>query len=371
MSNQIATREVLRSIISRKLITPTSQPTPTMHDKFKGNATELVKSIVKSGLNGEVNGTRRGHHEVLSPSQLVPLESQRNATEAWVKKVLKQSGGFDRVAAGLIQIARTPNGDNLVWDGCGRLALAQATSVTDLDCWVVNLTPEEAAHYFVYVQKTSNRTLKPGELFINGYQTGAPEYLEFAQTLKRLGMRIQGADDYWVPRVSLTDRPNYPEVRERGVRQALKYGELRTEEVRAPNLAKKHLETIQAMTAEDYVRYARDTIVQAGWADDTIRQDLLPALVLVYKCYPELLVNGYDKSFRAYFQALAGTVAQGKLQFKRLGGNQHNQEAQSVAIGIVKGFHASPCCKTGQKGVITQIRIAEFFKKDIETDTEE
>lgn len=368
MSNQITGREALRTILSLQTVT---QPTPTMHDKFKGNATELVKGLVKSGLNGEVNGARRGHHEVLSPNQLVPLESQRNATEAWVKKVLKKGGGFDRVAAGLIQIARTPNGENLVWDGCGRLALAQATSIQDLDCWVVDLTPEEAAHYFVYVQKTSNRSLKPGELFINGYQTGAPEYLEFAETLKRLGMRIQGADDYWVPRVSLTDRPNYPEVRERGVRQALRYGSLTTELVRDGKLAKKHLETIQAMTAEDFVRFARDTIVQAGWKDDTIRQDLLPALVIVYKCYPELLVNGFNKSFRAYFVALAGTVAQGKLQFKHMGGNQHNQEAQSVAYGIVKGFRASPSCKPGTGSVITEKRILEFLGKDLEIEAEE
>jgi hypothetical protein len=367
MKTQSNSHQALRTILSLKTATPTP---PAIHDKFKGNATELVKGLVKAGLNNEVNGARRGHHEVLAPAQLIPLESQRNTTEAWVKKVLKQSGGFDRVAAGLIQIARTPNGDNLVWDGCGRLALAQATSVADLDCWVVDLTPEEAAHYFVYVQKTSNRSLKPGELFINGYKTGAPEYVAFAETLKRLGMRIQGADDYWVPRVSLADRHLYPEVRERGVRQALKYGSLSTQEVCAPKFAKKHLETIQGMTAEDFVRFARDTIVQAGWNDDTVRQDLLPALVLVYKCYPELLVNGYNTNFRAYFHSLAGNVYQGKLQFKQMGGNKHNQESKSVAFGIIKGFRASPSCKTNQGGVITEKRIAEFLGKDFDTEEE-
>jgi hypothetical protein len=334
--------------------------TPVMHDKFKGNAAELLKLLIKAGLTKEVNGGRRGHHEVLAPDQLIPLESQRNATEAWVKRVLKQGDGFDRIAAGLIQIARTPDGQNLVWDGCGRLALAQVTGIADLDCWVVDLSPEEAAHYFVYVQKTSNRNLKPGELFINGYKTGAPEYVKFTETLRRLGMRIQGADDYWVPRVSLADRPNYPEVRERSVRQALRYASLPVEEIKDKNLADKHANAIMAMTDEDFVRFARDTIMQAGWDDDQIRQDLLPGLVIVYKCYPELLVNGYNKSFRAYFQALAGTVAQGKLQFKHQGGNQHNREAESVAIGIIKGFRANPRMKPGQGGVITEKRIHQY-----------
>jgi len=45
---------------------------PKFHQKFKGDAKELVESIVKKGLNREKNSPRRGHHEVLSPKQLTP-----------------------------------------------------------------------------------------------------------------------------------------------------------------------------------------------------------------------------------------------------------------------------------------------------------
>lgn len=346
-----------------KLMSETLTLDPIMHGKFKGNARDLVEGLIKSGLTKEQNRNSRGHHEILSPNQLTPLESQRNATEAWVRKVLKLSDGFDRMAAGVLQIARTPTGENLVWDGCGRLALAQATNITDLDCWVSNMSAEDAAHYFVYVQKTSNRSLKPGELFINGYHTGAREYLEFAETLTRLGMRIQGADDYWVPRVSLEDRIKYPKVRERSVRLALKYAGYKTEEIRDKALSKQHKDAIDQMSDEHFVRFARDTIVQSGWNDDNIRQDLLPGLVLVYKCYPELLVNGYNNSLRGFFRALAGTVKQEKLQFKQHGGNKHNREIESVAVGIIKDFRASPSAKTAQKGIITQSRIDEFVRR--------
>jgi hypothetical protein len=340
----------------------TTTVTPSFHSKFKGDARELIEAIVKKGLNREVNSLRRGHHEVLAPQQLTPLESQRNAKSSWVKKALTLGDGFDRIAAGLIQVARTPNGENLVWDGCGRLALAEACDIQDLDCWVFDLSAQEAAHYFVYVQKTSNRSLKPGELFINAYEKGATEAVEFAEVLKRLGLRIQGADDYWVPRVTIAQRKDYPEVRERSVKQALKYAGKAGYDLDLTNLSDSRKTTVLKMTDEDIVRFARDTIVQAGWNDDQIRQDLLPGLVIVYKCYPELFFNGLNTNFRSYFKALAGTVTQGKLEFKKIGGNLHNHEAESVAIGIVKGFHGSPCKTPSQGQIVVLKRVHEYLK---------
>ena len=341
--------------------TNTTLVVPKFHQKFKGDAKELIESIIKKGLNREKNSTRRGHHEILSPKQLTPLESQRNAKDTWVKKALTLGDGFDRIAAGLIQVARTPNGENLVWDGCGRLALAEACNIQDLDCWVVELDAQEAAHYFVYVQKTSNRSLKPGELFINAYEKGAPEAVEFADLLKRLGVRIQGADDYWVPRVPLAQRRQYPEIRERSVKQAMKYA-AKTVDLTQTSLSELRKLAVCAMIDEAFVKFARDTIVQAGWNDDQIRQDLLPGLTIVYTCYPELMFNGLNLAFRAYFKALAGTVAQGKLEFKHMGGNMHNHEAESVAKGIIKGFRASPIMTTAQKLTISQKRIDEYVE---------
>ena len=312
--------------------------TPAYHDKVKGDVVDLTEYLDKNNLARVVKGTT-GRHEVIATQDLIPLESQRNAKTAWIKKALKLSGGFDTVAAGIIQVARDPiTGQNYVWDGCGRLALAQAAGVNELNCWVVDLSPKTAAHYFVYTQKTSNRSLQAGELFINAYETGEPDAIAFADLLLRLGMRIQGADDYWVPRVSILEKHNYPTCAERSVRHALRL----------------------ANGDESIVRYARDTIVDAGWNDDQIRKDLLPGLVIVYMAYPEMMRNGLSKALRQYFKNLAGTVSQSKLQFKQLGGNMHNREAESVAIGIVKAFRDSPAMRPSYSNIVTMVRIKTY-----------
>jgi hypothetical protein len=197
---------------------------------------------------------------------------------------------------------------------------------------------KQAAHYFVYTQKTSNRGLQPGELFINAYEFGEPEAHEFAEVLRQLGLRIQGADDYWVPQVPLAARANFPTCKERGVKRALFY----------------------AAGNKSIVRFARDTIVQAGWNDDQVREDLLPGLVIVYMCYPEMMKNGLSQSLRSYFKNLAGTVTQKKLVFKEVGGNMHNREPESVAIGIIKCFRDSPAFKVGYKAIVTEKRIKQY-----------
>jgi hypothetical protein len=315
--------------------------TPNYHHKVIGDVVNLTEYLQKNKLDKVVRGTN-GRHEIIPVKDLIPLESQRNAKTAWIKKAIKLSGGFDAVAAGIIQVARDPNtGLNYVWDGAGRLAIAEATGVPGLHCWVVDMDVKDAAHYFVYTQKTSNRSLKADELYINAYEKGETDAQQFADVLLRLGMRIQGAHDYWVPRVTISERTNYPRCNERSIRYALSIAE----------------------GDESVVRFARDTIVNAGWNDDEIRKDLLPGLTMVYMCYPEMMRNGLSKSFRSYFQSLAGTVSQGKLQFKQMGGNMHNREVESVAIGIVRGFRASPSMKPSQTNIVTMVRINQYVTK--------
>jgi hypothetical protein len=315
--------------------------TPEYHEKVIGDVVGLTQYLEKNNLDRVIKGTN-GRHEYILVKDLIPLESQRNAKTAWIKKAIKLSGGFDAVAAGIIQVARDPQtGLNYVWDGAGRLALAQATGVTSLHCWVVDMNPQMAAHYFVYTQKTSNRNLNADELFINAYEKGESEAVAFADVLTRLGMRIQGAHDYWVPSVYVSERKQYPKCSERSIRYALSIAE----------------------GDESVVRFARDTIVDAGWNDDEIRKDLLPGLTMVYMVYPEMMKNGLSKSFKSYFQSLAGTVSQGKLQFKTMGGNMHNREVESVAKGIIIGFRASPSMKPGQNNVVTLLRINQYIGK--------
>lgn len=322
-------------------------PIPTYHNKVKGDTVALTEFLEKKKLN-RVSKSCRGRHEIIPVDDLTPIDSQRNTNTSWIKKVLTLSVGFDEIAAGIIQVCRDPEtGKNYVWDGAGRLALASATGVTSLDCWVVDMTQaqQNAAHYFVYTQKTSSRNFKPGEIFINAYEHGDREAIAFADTLKSLGMRIQGAHDYWVPRVSSSEKMKYPTCAERSVRLALRI----------------------ASNDISVVRHARDTIVEAGWNDDQIRSDLLPGLALVYTCYPELMRNGLNKCFRSYFQSLAGTVVQSKLRFKEAGGNMHNREAESVAIGIIKHFHASPSMTSSQKNVIRLVRIKAYVAERMNT----
>lgn len=324
---------------------------PTMHNKFKGDIADLVKKLQKAGIyQKQINTDRRGHFESIKITELVPLDSQRNVTQTWIYRVLKMANGFDWIAMGLTFVARDPEtGINYVWDGCGRLALAEVSGINELDCWVMEMTQAEAAHYFVHVQKTAKRSLDPSIIFCNAYAHGEPDALEMSRILKVLGMRVQGADDVWVPEISKEDLHDYPQVKLRAVEHALKYANRRGPEAVAqlPNL--------------DLIRFARDTIVQAGWNDDNIRQDLLPGLVVFYSVYPEAMRNGLNKMIRAWFQGLAQTTKQSKLTFKHSGGNQHNREAESVALGIVKELQGSPKFNAGHAMVITQKRMKAYL----------
>jgi hypothetical protein len=324
---------------------------PTMHSKFRGNAESLTKKLQKAGLyQKQKNADKRGHYQRIKIVDMVPLDSQRNVTESWVYKVLKMADGFDWIAAGLQFVARDPqSGINYVWDGCGRLALAAASEIDELDCWVMEMTQAEAAHYFVHVQKTAKRSLDPGIIFCNAYAHGESDALYWAMRLQKLGMRIQGADDLWVPKISKEDLIDYPQVKLRAVEQAFKYAQRRGPEA------------CDIISDFDIVRFARDTIVQAGWNDDQIRQDLLPGLVIFYSVFPEAMKNGTNKMIRTWFQGLAQTVKQSKLTFKHTGGNQHNREAESVALGIVKELQGSPKFNAGHAMVLTQKRMNAYL----------
>jgi hypothetical protein len=324
---------------------------PTMHSKFKGNPEGLVKRLQKAGIyTKQKNDTKRGHYERIKIVDMIPLDSQRNVTESWVYKVLKMADGFDWIAAGLQFVARDPDtGINYVWDGCGRLALAAASEIEELDCWVYEMTQAEAAHYFVHVQKTAKRSLDPSIIFCNAYAHGETDALHWALRLKNLGMRIQGADDLWVPEVAKEDLIDYPQVKLRAVEQAFEYARRR-----GPEACEK-------ISDFDLVRFARDTIVQAGWNDDQIRQDLLPGLVIFYSVFPEAMKNGTNKMIRTWFQGLAQTVKQRKLTFKGTGGNQHNREAESVAVGIIKELQGSPKFNAGHGTFLTQKRVTAYI----------
>ena len=324
---------------------------PTMHSKFRGDAEGLTKKLQKAGLyQKQINADRRGAYEKIKVTDLKPLDSQRNVTESWIYKVLKMADGFDWVAMGLVFVARDPKTKtNYVWDGCGRLALAQASDITELDCWVMEMSQAEAAHYFVHVQKTAKRSLDPSIMFCNAYAHGESDALHQAMILQRLGLRVQGADDLWVPKVPKQDLVNYPQVKLRAVEQAIRYAERRSQQEQ------------DQVSNMDLIRFARDTIVQAGWNDDQVRQDLLPALVIFYSVYPEAMKNGLSKMVREWFRALAQTTKQSKLTFKHSGGNQHNREAESVALGIVKELFASPKFNAGHAMVITQKRMKSYL----------
>ena len=324
---------------------------PTMHTKFKGDAESLARKLQRAGIYlAQKNHTRRGRHQLMAIADMTPLESQRNVTENWIVKVLKMAQGFDWIAAGLVFVARDPvTGINYVWDGCGRLALAEASGITHLDVWVLEMTTQEAAHYFVHVQKTAKRGLDASIIFCNAYACGDPDAIAMAGLLDRLGVRVQGADDVTVPAVPEASRHLYPRVKLRSIEQSLKYAQRRGAEAQLQ------------VSNEDLIRFARDTIVQAGWTDDEIRQDLLPGLVIFYSCFPEAMRNGLATAIRNWFQNLSGTTKQARLPFKELGGNIHNREPESVALGIVKAFRGSPLCNKGKELVIQPKRIKQYI----------
>jgi hypothetical protein len=319
-----------------------TKPSVKVHSMFRGDAERAQKQLIKKNILGSVqNNDKPIRFEILPISDLLPLDTQRDTKETWVKSRLKDLNGFDMLAAGALQVALDPNDKKYyVFDGCGRLAQAQVNCAPSvLPCLVYDITKEQAAFYFAYNQDKGRRNLSKEVIFVNAYYSGEKDAVQWADRLAQINCFIKGVTDYAVPH---PQKSGHPEIKYRALTEGWKMS--------GGNIG--------------LMKQVRDMICLA-WGStnsgvDIIRQDLFLGLITFLQVYPEAQKNGLNKSLQSFLNATAALTTQGKLDWKHTGLNKHNQEAMSVAYGLTKAFRSSQFFKPQFGNVITLKKFDEF-----------
>ena len=288
------------------------------HDLVRGDLSKTVQSLQKKGIHGRVvNSDRKGKHVVLNPKDITPIDSQRDTYLGWVEKALTSRKGFDYLAANPINVFKTETGYKC-WDGIGRLAMAQVQSLPEIDVWLAEGTEKEAAEYFVYNQKDGRRTLSPEIVFSNEVACEDSEALTLLNQLEMTGVCVRTNAEKVLP----VDSDN-PEIKINAFKKAL------------------------TITNGDLsvLKMVRDTIVQAYPGTKIVRAELFTGLSWVYTVYEGARRPGATyTALNKFLKHHAELKEQHKLPFKESGGNQHNNEAGSVAYGFVREFTNSNFC---------------------------
>lgn len=318
----------------------TAIPLP-MHDKFRGDAESAVKKLAKKEANRTSNSHLTPKLMNISTRELVPLESQRVTKENWTVKRLEALGGLDMWAFGTLSVCYDIRDNTYyVWDGCGRLALAQLHGLDTVPCVVIEGKKEQAAFYFGYNQDSSQgrRTLSKEVLFVNRYYSGDTTALQEANILTLLGLYVKGDTDYSVPNPTPV---GYVEIGYRAFAEGNKiaHGDI-------------HIQ-----------RQARDMIVSA-WSNNPngcqfINQDIYWALIQFLMSYPEARKNGLNTSLQQFLTHIATGKDQSKVTWKEKGLSGNSGVSKILAMGLLKSFKDSIYYKDSFKSILTTKRLKE------------
>jgi len=301
------------------------------HDLVRGDLSKTIQSLQKKGIHGKVvNANRKGKHVVLNPKDVTPIDSQRDTYLGWVEKGLTSRKGFDYLAANPINVFKTEEGYKC-WDGIGRLAMAQVQGLPEIDVWLTEGTEKEAAEYFVYNQKDGRRTLSPEIVFSNEVACEDEEALTLLTQMEMVGVCVRTNAEKVLPLNSKD-----PEIKINAFKKALQ-------------IANGDLSVLKMV---------RDTIVNAYPETKVIRAELFTGLTWVFKVYegarrPGATYNALNK----FLAHKALEKEQHKLPFKEAGGNQHNNEAGSVAYGFVREFTNSNFCTSAMSAHLRHFEI--------------
>lgn len=318
-----------------------------LHSRFTGDVEKLTKKLDNAGILGkQVNVDQRGQHKVLHVDEIIPFDEQRDTADSWIYKTLKKREGFDWMAAGTLNVMHIPEGIMhkgrkyyyVCWNGIGRLAQAQIQGIEYVDCWVTTGSTEDSAYYFVYNQDEGMRTLAPQIKFANKVAYADPEATNIAKILSKVNLCIKTNADRFVP----AKKDGTKEIKINAFTKALKSAQQGT------NLK----------LAIELCLMSRNWIT-TGYQDAIeLRGDLFHGGVLVFKTYPKLRQPGktFD-AFQKFLCANAKLRSMRQLTFKQTGGNLHNNEVGSVALGIIKEFTNSTFCTSHMAQFLRHERI--------------
>lgn len=320
----------------------TTQPTIKVHSMARGDFEKARESLKYP--NEIVHKDLKPRFMDIPVDQLVALESQRETSSTWAQNRLNNQHGFDIIACGALSVALDPNdGIYYVYDGCGRLLQAQLNMApATLPCLVFDIPKELAAFYFDYTQSEGRRSLSPEVIFVNRAYSGNADALKWRDLLVELECYIKGQTNYAIPHPQPI---NQPEIKYR----ALTVG--------------------YDLSGQDValMKEARDIIWDAYIATpfkcNIIRQDLFWGMILFLKTYPSARKNGFNKALRQFMSYTAIGQNQKDINWKKDGGNLHNQEALSTAIGLYNAFHQSSFWKASFNSVAPKYQLDDMIKK--------
>lgn len=306
-----------------------------IHNKFRGDAEKVINKLVKKNATQTHNTHLQPRLEWISTTLLEPLESQRITKETWTEKRLIALGGLDMWAFGTLSVCLDPR-DNVyyVWDGCGRLALAQLHGLDIVPCVVVEGLKEQAAFYFGYNQDSSQgrRTLSKEVLFVNRYYSGDHTAVTEANNLDKLGLYIKGDTDFSVPH----PQPNgHIEIGYRAFAEGAGI--------------MNHDMIVQ--------RQVRDMIVMA-WNNNpegcrTINQDIYWALGEFLTTFPAARKNGMNTALQHFLNNIATGKSQKKVDWKPKGLSGNSGVSKQLACGLLSAFKESSFWKPSFGNILT------------------
>jgi len=312
---------------------------------------KIDKKTTKSTGFAEVNANLTYTNEDIDLKDLIPLDSQRETKGSWSEQCLINQG-FDWWAFQTLGVCRDPrDGKNYVWDGCGRLSIAQlyANKIGmsfKVPCRVVEGTKEQAAFYFAYTQDTpGRRTLTKEVLFVNQVASGMFDEAtrEATVILPFLGLYIKGDSGKSVPENPA--KTDY-EISYRGFHEALV-----NENMASGDIA--------------LLRQSRDMIVTA-WGKTSgftkINQDVFWAVTCFLKVYPEARKNGINSALQSFLNGLAITVKDPKkLQWKQKGLSGNAGVAPQLAYGLRDAFKDSSLWTPHCSNNLPESRLKELL----------
>ena len=316
-------------------------PVVEMHNMYRGkDVSKSIKNIDKSNGFQEKNAGLKFDLKDIKVSDLIPLESQRITKGNWVEKRLKEQG-MDWWAFGTLDVVKdVADQKYYVWNGCGRLAIAQLYANSkgieiSVPCCVIEGSKEEAAFYFGYSQDAGRRTLSKEVLFVNRWYSKDPDALAEGQQLDLLGLFIKNDSGMAVPE---NHTLGHHEIGYRAFNEAL-YNKL---------MADGDLTLL---------RQSKDMVVNAcsknpKW-NNVIPQDMLWATTCFLKTYPVARKNGLNKAITDFLVLVALSSKSAQVDWKEKGLSGNAGVAPQLAYGMLKAFIKSAYWKEQFRNVIT------------------
>lgn len=304
--NQVATTKVTIKV-------------PKLHSKVKGNIENAYKKIQEQNKTFH-DRDDLFRFEKISTDTLFPLDRQRDTKTTWCVDRLKALGGFDWLAFGTLFVVLDKNDNKYyVWDGCGRLALAQLHfGSIEVPCLVTDGTQQELAKYFAYNQDDGRRTLSKEVLFGARYESGDPQAQKDADLLGYLGLYTKNdADPVPVPNI------NDIEIK-----------------FRTFDEGKKISGNDRALQKQ-----VRDMIATA-WESNKlgctmIHQDVYWALIFLLKFYSNFRSNGCNEALQEWLTNVARNQQQNKVKWKPKSLSGNAGVAPTLALALYEDFRSS------------------------------